>query len=77
MNFSLALDHFMVKKWARLRFFNNAFDLGEWRKVSSNITQPKPVVLNIANWFVWDDIEESLEDKEKVDNFLQYIARTT
>ena len=50
MNFSIALDSFMSKKWYPLEPKFNIMQLTKPGQVSSNIKLPKPVVASISNW---------------------------
>ncbi len=50
LNFSISLDNTMAAMWLNLEPHNNVFVAQEPRKISSNISIPKPVIASISNW---------------------------
>lgn len=50
LNYSISLDNTMAQMWLNLEPHNNVFVAQEPRKISGNISMPKPVIASISNW---------------------------
>jgi hypothetical protein len=51
LNCTLSLDNNITELLRKLAPHMSAYDLNEPRKVSKNLSMPKPVVATISNWY--------------------------